>query len=216
MIEAGKPVTWTYTVKNTGQTALSNVKVTDNKGVAVTCPKTSLAIGETMTCTGNGTATAGQYENTGTAVGTPPSGPNVTASDPSHYYGQIPPPSGQGCTPGYWKNHTDSWPPTGYSPSQKVQSVFSQASLFPALGSDSLLDALSFQGGSTLEGGAEILLRAGVSALLNAAHPNVNYPRTAASVISGVNSALASGNRDTMITLAAQLDADNNLGCPLN
>jgi hypothetical protein len=43
-----------------------------------------------------------------------------------------------------------------------------------------------------------------------------SYPRTPAGVISDVSSALASGNRDTMITLASQLDADNNLGCPLN
>jgi hypothetical protein len=217
-ITVGDPVHWTYVVTNMGGVAISNIVVTDNRGVAVTCPKTSLNPGEAMTCTGNGTATAGQYENIGTVVGKPPSGPNVTASDPSHYYGQIPPPppGGQGCTPGYWKNHTDSWPPTGYSPSQKVQSVFSQASNFSTLGNSSLLDALSFQGGDTLQGGAEILLRAGVSALLNAAHSNVSYPRTTASVISDVNSALASGNRDTMISLAAKLDADNNLGCPLN
>ena len=31
-----------------------------------------------------------------------------------------------------------------------------------------------------------------------------------------VNAALASGNRSTMLSLASALDADNNLGCPLN
>jgi hypothetical protein len=31
-----------------------------------------------------------------------------------------------------------------------------------------------------------------------------------------VNAALASGNRATMLDLASQLDADNNLGCPLS
>ena len=128
-----------------------------------------------------------------------------------------PPATGtEGCTPGYWKNHTDSWPATGYSPSQTVKSVFSQASIYPSLGSDSLLGALSFQGGTTLEGAAGNLLRAGVAGLLDAAHPNVNYPRMPASVISSVNSALASGNRDTMLSLASAIDADNNLGCPLN
>ncbi len=214
-IPVGGAVHWTYVVTNPGQVALNNVHVTDNRGVAVSCPKTSLQPGEAMTCTGNGTATAGQYENIGTAVGTPPSGPNVTDSDPSHYFGQIPT-GGQGCTPGYWKNHTDSWPPTGYSPSQKVQSVFGEASGYPSLGNASLLDALSFQGGSTLEGAAGNLLRASVAALLDSSHPGVNYPRTPASVISDVNAALASGNRDTMLSLASSLDADNNLGCPLN
>ncbi len=215
-IPVGNAVQWTYTVTNIGEVALSNVQVTDNKGVAVSCPKTSLQVGESMTCTGNGTATAGQYENIGTVAGTPPSGSNVTASDPSHYFGQIPTGGGQGCTPGYWKNHTDSWPPTGYSPSQKVQNVFGQAAGYPSLGNASLLDALSFQGGSTLEGAAGNLLRASVAALLDSSHPGVDYPRTPASVISDVNAALASGNRDTILGLASQLDADNNRGCPLN
>ena len=30
-------------------------------------------------------------------------------------------PSGfEGCTPGYWKNHSESWPPTGFSTGQSV------------------------------------------------------------------------------------------------
>jgi predicted secreted protein len=216
-IPVGGAVTWTYVVTNNGDVALTGVQVTDNKGVAVSCPKTSLAVGESMTCTGHGTATAGQYENIGSATGNPPSGPPVSASDPSHYYGEIPPPpGGEGCTPGYWKNHTDSWPPTGYSPSQLVKSVFSQAVLYPALGNSTLLEGLSFPGGETLEGAAEILLRASVAALLDSSHPGVDYPRTTASVISDVNAALASQDRDTMIGLASDLDKDNNLGCPLN
>ncbi len=40
---------------------------------------------------GSGTAQAGQYANVGTVTGTPPSGPAVTASDPSHYFGVAPP-----------------------------------------------------------------------------------------------------------------------------
>ena len=121
-----------------------------------------------------------------------------------------------GCTPGYWKNHTDSWPPTGYSPSQKVQSVFQRAAGYPALGGSALLQALSFQGGSTLDGAAGNLLRAAVAGLLDAAHPNVSYPRDPAQLIQDVDAALASNDRDTMLTLASAIDHDNNLGCPLN
>ncbi|HEV2843212.1 MAG TPA: hypothetical protein VG477_00060 [Thermoanaerobaculia bacterium] len=215
-IPVGNAVHWTYIVTNTGGTSLSNVKVTDDRGVAVSCPKTSLQQGESMTCTGNGAATAGQYKNIGTTVGTPPSGPNVTSSDPSHYYGKTTVTGNQGCTPGYWKNHTDSWPAAGYSPAGKVQSVFSQASGYPALGPASLLNALSFNGGSSLDGAAGNLLRAAVASLLDASHPNVNYPRTPASVIADVNAALGSRDRDAILGLASRLDADNNLGCPLN
>jgi hypothetical protein len=34
--------------------------------------------------------------------------------------------------------------------------------------------------------------------------------------VASADVALASGNRDMMLVLAAALDADNNLGCPLN
>ncbi|MET0396920.1 MAG: hypothetical protein ABW277_08870 [Longimicrobiaceae bacterium] len=121
-----------------------------------------------------------------------------------------------GCTPGYWKNHASSWTGTGYTPGQTVGSVFSGASAFPSLASSTLLQALQFGGGSGTAGGAQILLRAAVAALLNASHAGVDYPRTAASVIADVNAALASNNRSTMLDLAGALDADNNLGCPLN
>ncbi|MFL6260839.1 MAG: hypothetical protein ACJ76Y_14105 [Thermoanaerobaculia bacterium] len=213
-IPVGAPVLWDYKVTNSGQTALSGVQVTDDRGVAVSCPKTSLAAGEVMHCSGNGTATAGQYENVGTATADPPSGPAVTSSDPSHYYGDVPPSTG--CSPGYWKNHTGSWTATGYKTFQSVQSVFSAASGYPSLGGATLLDSLSFQGGSDLNGASGNLLRAATAALLNAAHPNIGFPRTVAAVLSDVNAALASRNRDTIISLAAALDADNNLTCPLN
>jgi hypothetical protein len=173
-----------------------------------------------MRCTGNGTATAGQYQNIGTVTGKSPKNTTVTDSDPSHYYGKTlpppPPPGTQGCTPGYWKNHEDSWPATGYATGQKVQNVFQSAAAFPALGSATLHEALSFKGGSTLEGAAGNLLRAAVAGLLDASHPGVDYPRSAAQIIGDVNAALASNNREIMISLGSAIDKDNNLGCPLN
>jgi len=127
-----------------------------------------------------------------------------------------PPLGNQGCTPGYWKNHTGSWPPSGHSTSESVESLFEDAGLYPGLASASLLEALSFGGGPGVEGAAEILLRAAVAAALNAAHPGVAYPRRVADVIDDVDAALASHGRDQMLALAAGLDADNNRGCPLH
>lgn len=122
----------------------------------------------------------------------------------------------EGCTPGYWKNHTDSWAGTGYTPGQTVGSVFSGASAFPSLASQTLLQALQGGGGPGTLGAAKILLRAATAALLNAAHSGVDYTRTTAEILADVNSALTSNSRDTMLTLASELDGDNNLGCPLN
>ncbi|MES1242390.1 MAG: hypothetical protein ABUT39_12285 [Acidobacteriota bacterium] len=213
-VSVGSPVSFTYTVKNTGDVALTGIQVSDSKGVAVSCPKTSLSPGESMTCTGSGTAQSGQYTATGTATGTGACGQPVSDSDPVNYYGKVT--GDEGCTPGYWKNHTDSWPPTGFTTGQKVQSVFSKVSLYPALANATLLQALGFQGGSDLSGAAEILLRAATAGLLNTSHPWVDYPGSTSGLISDVNAALASLNRDTIIALAAAIDKNNNLGCPLN
>lgn len=100
-------------------------------------------------------------------------------------------------------------------PDQSLESVFDVPD---ALGLDdaTLLEALSFQGGSDYTGAAEILLRASVSALLNSAHPGVDYPQTTNEVIANVNLALARSDRNIMLKLATKLDKYNNLGCPLN
>jgi hypothetical protein len=121
----------------------------------------------------------------------------------------------EGCTPGYWKNHEDSWAPSGYSTGQTLESVFD---LPDSLGYDnvSLHNALKFGGGPGVQGGARILLRASVASLLNGSHPGVDFSMTASEVISEVNSALATLNRATMIDLASDLDDANNGGCPLN
>jgi len=99
-ISVGDTVTWTYVVTNPGNVPLRNIVVTDNRtGVNPVYISGDingnglLDVGETWIYQATGIATAGQYSNIGTVVGTPPTGPNVTDSDPSHYFGVIPPPS---------------------------------------------------------------------------------------------------------------------------
>ncbi len=82
----GDPVAWTYVVTNTGNVALTNVTVTDDKGVTVTCPQTTLAVAESMTCTASGTAQLGQYANIGTVTAYY-GATLVNDSDASHYFG---------------------------------------------------------------------------------------------------------------------------------
>jgi len=55
-IVTGDLVTWTYSVTNTGDVALSNILVTDDQGVAVSCPQTSLGTASSMICTASGLA----------------------------------------------------------------------------------------------------------------------------------------------------------------
>ena len=96
IVPVGSTVTWTYLVSNTSTVPLSNVTVTDNiAGVTPvfvsgdTDGDTQLDIGETWLFQATGTALAGQYANIGTVQGTPPTGPNLTDTDPSHYFGSV-------------------------------------------------------------------------------------------------------------------------------
>jgi hypothetical protein len=87
---AGSSLAWTFTVVNTGEVTLASVVVTD-PGHAVTCPKTTLAPSEAMTCTAASTlAEAGHHLNVATVSGTPAGAPAVEATDPAHYVGLVP------------------------------------------------------------------------------------------------------------------------------
>jgi len=129
--------------------------------------------------------------------------------------GTTPPPEhgDEGCTLGYWKNHHESWGPTGYSPFQSVSSVFTGASATNAAAT--LDETLSFTGGPGVEGGQRILIRGAVASLLNAAHPDVSFPYTVGQITAMVNAALATGDRQVMLDLQSELDALNNAGCSL-
>lgn len=125
-----------------------------------------------------------------------------------------PPPGGEGCTPGYWKNHAgadshsnggqmkpSSW--EGFDPSDGFDATFGVTSSFGG----TLMEAL------TRGGGGEIALgRHAVAALLNAANSGVQYDLDVAGVIAVVQAAYGSGDfegaKDTLATL-------NEQGCPL-
>jgi hypothetical protein len=120
----------------------------------------------------------------------------------------------QGCTPGFYKNHPSEFT-APYTTSTTVGSVFS--GVLSSLSSLTLLQALNGGGGPGIQGAQIILLRAATAALLNAAHPDVSYPLSTSQVVTQVNAALATNNRDTILALADRLDAMNNGagGCPL-
>ncbi len=87
-VSAGDEIPYTFTVHNLGNVTLTAIGVTDVQVGTVTCPTTSLAPAKTLTCTATYVLKQvdidrGQFENTATASGTPPSGSPVTdVSDP--------------------------------------------------------------------------------------------------------------------------------------
>jgi uncharacterized repeat protein (TIGR01451 family) len=82
--------TWTIVVKNTGDVTLTNVHVNDpqargcNRTKAQIAKLASMAPGATVTYTCSRKRVTQEFTNVATAIGTPPTGPNVTDSDSAH------------------------------------------------------------------------------------------------------------------------------------
>lgn len=123
---------------------------------------------------------------------------------------------GQGCSHGFWKNKAfktpNQWLVAGFAANGST-TLGAAGFVVPNQGgptdATTMIAALNFNGGSGVVGAQQILLRNAVASLLNS--KVVAYPLTPAQVISQVNAALATNDRDTMLALEAQLDVYNNL-----
>lgn len=95
ILAGGAPVTWTYTITNTGDLTLTDVIVTDSvPGVTPVYVSGDdgdgqLAPDERWLYQAQGVATAGQYVNVGMVRGLDPASNVISASNPSHYFGLL-------------------------------------------------------------------------------------------------------------------------------
>jgi hypothetical protein len=251
----GTPLYYQFVATNDGPIDLQDVEVTDptlgemffSDPAHVFCTIDLLVAGESYTCpdvplgpipaefTGMGSDYYPAFENTATAVGCAVPDPSlcVDDDDTASYEGLY-----WAFTPGFWKNHAydapsgnDAWLYTAYGSEtgdyENVCAVFINAADY--VDCENLLNTLrSMRGGRGTDGAAQILLRAGIAALLNASFhetihdgltgPNgeIYYPYSSAEVIALVNEALGSVDdefmtaREKMLLLAAELDAYNN------
>lgn len=123
-------------------------------------------------------------------------------------------PACEGCTPGYWKVdvHLDSWGPTGFKTSDKFNTVFGVTQYVKPNGNKyTLLEVMRNLEGNSDPISPNLGFHA-VAALLNAAHPNVNYGYTAGEIINLFKTFYLTKPAD----LKDSLDKLNNRGCPLN
>ena len=121
----------------------------------------------------------------------------------------------EGCGLGWWKNHDDAWEMTAYMPGDLLAGVFTIPEELELSADDTLYDGLRHPGGNGASGGARLLLRTAVVALLNASHPDVNFPLTEAEIIQIVDGALATMDRNAMQDARHEIDMHNSQGCPL-
>lgn len=110
----------------------------------------------------------------------------------------------EGCTPGLWKNKTEHWDPTGYSPDDDFDTVFGVDLFNP--------DITLLQAAKDVGKGELIFSAHAVAALLNATHPDVNYAFTEATVIQLVQDAVQANEFEATKDV---FDTNNNAGCPL-
>jgi len=132
----------------------------------------------------------------------------------------------EGCTPGYWKNHLDTWEliMPAYDPGDKLEDVFYGVTRtddwWMELKGKSLLDALHFHGGKGMLGAARIFLRQAVAALLNSAADDaglLNHFKPHDEVFNQITGYLNSiYDRDTFIMRAGNYENMNENPCPLN
>ena len=124
---------------------------------------------------------------------------------------------GEGCTPGYWKNHPGAWEEN--KPSDTLGSEFTFPAELSGLESKTFMQALKFGGGTTVLDAAKLLMKAAVASFLNAANDDIKFPYrrygNPFDIQQKVNEALASLDRETMLELKDHLDGLNNEGCPL-
>jgi len=124
-----------------------------------------------------------------------------------------------GLTPGFWKNHLGAW--EGRSPTDFFEDIFDvditiNQGKKTANNAPTLLDALEAKGGVNENKMIyDALARHAVAALLNAAHPDINYPWTEEEIISAVHEAIEFGITWNPEQLKDQLDTFNNLGADL-
>ena len=85
-VRQGQSVTYTFEVTNTGQVPLTGLTIDDPLTGPVACPTTTLAVGQSTTCTASYVATgtdaaAGMISNTATASASGPAGEPALATD---------------------------------------------------------------------------------------------------------------------------------------
>ena len=219
---SGDYVDYTITITNTGLETVTVLTLTDPK--IVLSAECLALIGKVIAPAGSLQCTVHifmyvapgtTFVNTASATASDNEGnvalASASASLKSYWYGR---------SPGYWKNHPESWV-SGYLPSQFVQNIFTIPSTLLNAGvldldgnkaKDTLISGLAYKGGAGLSGAAQILLRASIAALLNEAYYGADFPAeiSVGALISHVNSVLATQNRDMYLALAAEYDKWNN------
>lgn len=133
--------------------------------------------------------------------------------------------TGEGCTPGYWKNNSDKHDAAGWTIYNATDSFDATFSVdieinWSEKGKPKVTDDFDLQQALEAKGGdLNALARHGTAALLNAAQSDVGYDFTEAEVIQMVQDAVTAYNVDDLDTFNSILEdlvESNETVCPIN
>lgn len=228
-VVVGSDVTYIATVTNYGPDTAENVVLTDTLPEGVTLVSATPDQGSCVEDSGVVSCNLGNIPSDGSvdvtlvvsadvegtltnsasvASDTPDSVPDNNADSEDTLIDAAPAPTtGEGCSPGFWKqkHHKRQW--VNYSPYDNYEDVFGVDTSFGKR-HKKLLDVLKNGGG-----GEKALGRQAVAALLNAANLEVSYLYTEAQVIQMVQDAYTSSDYESAKDL---LEEQNSQGCPLH
>ena len=223
-------IDWVITVNNTGDVSL-NVVVNDSMHDEVF--NGTIAAGQVETINlSDSNLSAGDYTNSVTAIGTHQLGDVRATSEATC---SVEPGAYEGLTPGFWKTHPELWDLVNdtlkfddathdyddpalmdYHTNNSFNAVFNTTISLKIgkelLNDPTLLQALAAKGGVNEEKGTyDALARHAVAALLNANHPEVDYPMTEVEIIAAVHYAIMNTNMTDAGPLKDQLEQYNEL-----
>jgi len=121
--------------------------------------------------------------------------------------------SNEGCTPGYWRSHFETWEETGLSPEYKFSEVFGllESEIIEInLQQYSVIDPTLGEAVNANGGGLGALIRHSVAALLNS-QSTINYPLTSEQVVTSFYESYSSGDYEELKDTLTEL---NENGCP--
>jgi uncharacterized repeat protein (TIGR01451 family) len=128
-----------------------------------------------------------------------------------------PPPADEGCTPGFWRNHTSLWDGAGGDDvTTTVQTTDGFNATFGVTSAQSgLANTVTLLGAVNLEGGGRIALARHAAAAAASADAGIAYPYSLAQVIALYQDAVgAIAGPETVASAKAKFEAANQLGCP--
>ena len=121
----------------------------------------------------------------------------------------------EGCSVGFWRPNVDAWEPTNKDPDETIFETFEvPEGDIPFTPTDAtLIDGLQVGAANPITPEWRGFVRQAIAAILNAQHPEVNYPLTPEEVKSRFQSVIE--NLDLRDAVESELDAFNDLDCPL-